>query len=142
MSCFYGCLTQQLDHGSFFMLFMDSCENIVILYFEGLAVSKSIEALIVIGRLSVPDHMPNLGLFWYFFMLVFDHFRQFFLWIFQINVFIYSVPLAIRLRFKPFHTTAYQPLHSFLIIENTQHSCCMPFASSSQSSSHFQLLEM
>lgn len=51
--------------------------------------------------LSVPDHMPNLGLFWYFFMLVFEHFRQFFLWIFQINVFIYSVPLAIRLRNHP-----------------------------------------
>ncbi|XP_062501181.1 phosphatidylinositol glycan anchor biosynthesis class U protein-like [Corticium candelabrum] len=51
--------------------------------------------------LSVPDHMPNLGLFWYFFMLVFDHFREFFLWIFQINVFVYAIPLALRLRDHP-----------------------------------------
>ncbi|XP_076322304.1 phosphatidylinositol glycan anchor biosynthesis class U isoform X2 [Tachypleus tridentatus] len=47
---------------------------------------------------SVPDLTPNVGLFWYFFTEMFDHFRIFFLWTFQINAFIYTLPLSVRLR--------------------------------------------
>ncbi|XP_013787439.1 phosphatidylinositol glycan anchor biosynthesis class U protein-like [Limulus polyphemus] len=47
---------------------------------------------------SVPDLTPNVGLFWYFFTEMFDHFRIFFLWTFQINAFIYMLPLSVRLR--------------------------------------------
>ncbi|XP_072013525.1 phosphatidylinositol glycan anchor biosynthesis class U protein-like [Amphiura filiformis] len=46
---------------------------------------------------SVPNLQPNMGLFWYFFTEMFEHFRLFFVWVFQINVFIYTVPLAIKL---------------------------------------------
>lgn len=51
--------------------------------------------------LKVPDLVPNLGLFWYFFTEMFDHFRTFFTYVFQMNAFIYAIPLTIRLRNDP-----------------------------------------
>lgn len=48
--------------------------------------------------LSVPDLTPNIGLFWYFFAEMFEHFRLFFLCVFQINVFFYTIPLCIKLK--------------------------------------------
>lgn len=51
--------------------------------------------------LQVPDLQPNLGLFWYFFTEIFDHFRLFFTWVFQLNAFIFIIPLAIRLKHNP-----------------------------------------
>jgi len=48
--------------------------------------------------LTVPDQAPNVGLFWYFFTETFEHFRVFFLCIFQINAFIYVLPLTVRFR--------------------------------------------
>ncbi|RWS28471.1 phosphatidylinositol glycan anchor biosynthesis class U protein-like protein [Leptotrombidium deliense] len=52
-------------------------------------------------RLTVPDFTPNIGLFWYFFTEMFDHFRDFFVWTFQINSFLYVIPLALTLRKDP-----------------------------------------
>ncbi|GAM23439.1 hypothetical protein SAMD00019534_066140, partial [Acytostelium subglobosum LB1] len=49
----------------------------------------------------VEDLTPNIGLFWYYFIEVFEHFRNFFLFIFQYHVFIYTIPLAIRLKNHP-----------------------------------------
>lgn len=54
--------------------------------------------LFSICSLSVPDLTPNMGVFWYFFTEMFEHFRTFFICVFQINAFIYTLPLAIRLR--------------------------------------------
>ncbi|KAK7503238.1 hypothetical protein BaRGS_00005503 [Batillaria attramentaria] len=51
--------------------------------------------------LSVPDLTPNVGIFWYFFTEMFEHFRTFFVCVFQINVFIYAIPLAVKLRERP-----------------------------------------
>uniref|UniRef100_UPI00398F19D1 phosphatidylinositol glycan anchor biosynthesis class U protein n=1 Tax=Pristiophorus japonicus TaxID=55135 RepID=UPI00398F19D1 len=51
--------------------------------------------------LSVPDLTPNIGLFWYFFAEMFEHFRLFFVCVFQINVFFYTLPLSVRLRDHP-----------------------------------------
>ncbi|XP_068171315.1 phosphatidylinositol glycan anchor biosynthesis class U protein isoform X1 [Antennarius striatus] len=51
--------------------------------------------------LSVPDLTPNIGLFWYFFAEMFEHFRLFFLCVFQINTFFYTIPLSIKLRDHP-----------------------------------------
>uniref|UniRef100_A0A7N5ZXW4 Phosphatidylinositol glycan anchor biosynthesis, class U n=1 Tax=Anabas testudineus TaxID=64144 RepID=A0A7N5ZXW4_ANATE len=51
--------------------------------------------------LSVPDLTPNIGLFWYFFAEMFEHFRLFFLCVFQINVFFYTIPLSIKLKEHP-----------------------------------------
>lgn len=48
------------------------------------------------------DLQPNIGLFWYFFTEMFDHFRDLFLWTFQINATVlYLVPLALKLRHEP-----------------------------------------
>ncbi|KAK7083243.1 hypothetical protein SK128_001429 [Halocaridina rubra] len=51
--------------------------------------------------LSAPDLTPNIGLFWYFFTEMFEHFKCFFIATFQINAFVYVLPLAIRLRHDP-----------------------------------------
>nr|XP_060628596.1 phosphatidylinositol glycan anchor biosynthesis class U protein [Anolis sagrei ordinatus] len=51
--------------------------------------------------LSVPDLTPNVGLFWYFFAEMFEHFSLFFVCVFQINVFFYTIPLAVKLKEHP-----------------------------------------
>ncbi|XP_064023772.1 phosphatidylinositol glycan anchor biosynthesis class U protein isoform X3 [Pogoniulus pusillus] len=51
--------------------------------------------------LSVPDLTPNIGLFWYFFAEMFEHFSLFFVCVFQINAFFYTIPLAIKLKDHP-----------------------------------------
>jgi len=48
--------------------------------------------------LSVPELTPNMGLFWYFFTEMFEHFRVFFVCTFQINCFVYVYPLAARFK--------------------------------------------
>mmetsp|Transcript_303 Transcript_303/g.810 ORF Transcript_303/g.810 Transcript_303/m.810 type:complete len:266 (-) Transcript_303:311-1108(-) len=50
---------------------------------------------------TVPDLMPNVGLFWYFFMEIFEHFKPFFLFLFQYHIAVYPIPLAMRLRHRP-----------------------------------------
>jgi len=52
--------------------------------------------------LGVPELTPNIGLFWYFFTEMFEHFRLFFVWTFQLNCFVYVLPLTVRLRGQPF----------------------------------------
>lgn len=52
-------------------------------------------------QLAVTDLTPNVGLFWYFFTELFEHFRWFFLCVFHLNVLIYVLPLSIRLRKDP-----------------------------------------
>lgn len=52
--------------------------------------------------LIVPDLRPNVGLYWYFFTEMFEHFKWLFIASFQINVsLLYIVPLAVRLRRDP-----------------------------------------
>ena len=51
--------------------------------------------------LTVSDLAPNVGIFWYFFTEVFDHFRTFFVFVFQMHAFIYVAPMTIRLREHP-----------------------------------------
>ncbi|EDW78127.1 uncharacterized protein Dwil_GK24175 [Drosophila willistoni] len=48
------------------------------------------------------DLQPNIGLFWYFFTEMFEHFRAMFLITFQLNATVlYLVPLSIKLRKEP-----------------------------------------
>jgi len=44
---------------------------------------------------------PNVGLWWYFFIEIFDSFRSFFLVVFQLHLVIYILPLCIRLHRRP-----------------------------------------
>lgn len=53
-------------------------------------------------RFFYRDLQPNIGLFWYFFTEMFDHFRTMFLVTFQMNATVlYLVPLSLKLRKEP-----------------------------------------
>ncbi|KAK7207439.1 GPI transamidase component PIG-U [Myxozyma melibiosi] len=47
------------------------------------------------------DLVPNIGLWWYFFMEIFDFFRPLFTYIFQLYSLIYVLPLTLRLHREP-----------------------------------------
>jgi GPI-anchor transamidase subunit U len=49
------------------------------------------------NSLLLPDLTPNVGLWWYFFIEMFDSFRSFFLVVFQLHLLIYVIPLIQRL---------------------------------------------
>lgn len=52
--------------------------------------------------MNVPDLKPNIGLFWYFFTEMFEHFRLLFISSFQINALVlYALPLTLRFRSEP-----------------------------------------
>ncbi|KAK9899723.1 PIG-U-domain-containing protein [Cystobasidium minutum MCA 4210] len=51
--------------------------------------------------LVVQDLTPNIGLYWYFFIEMFDHFRNFFLLVFQAHLACYALPITLKLRFNP-----------------------------------------
>ncbi|KAI9639400.1 putative cell division cycle protein 91 [Dioszegia hungarica] len=57
--------------------------------------------------LTVSDLTPNVGMWWYFFTEMFDHFRQFFLGVFQLHTAIYVLPVCLRIE---------DPLHATLIL--------------------------
>lgn len=53
-------------------------------------------------RLNHRDLKPNIGLFWYFFTEMFEHFRILFLFSFQMNATVlYLIPLTIKLYKRP-----------------------------------------
>jgi GPI-anchor transamidase subunit U len=52
-------------------------------------------------QLLVPDLTPNIGLWWYFFIEIFDSFRAFFLGVFWLHLASYVGGLTIRLRTQP-----------------------------------------
>ncbi|KAI9206016.1 GPI transamidase subunit PIG-U [Polychytrium aggregatum] len=51
--------------------------------------------------LLVPDLTPNIGLWWYIFIEMFDQFRTFFLAVFQLWVVVFAVPISIRFKNSP-----------------------------------------
>ncbi|BGP57475.1 hypothetical protein JCM8202_002033 [Rhodotorula sphaerocarpa] len=51
--------------------------------------------------LTISDLKPNIGLAWYFFIEMFDHFRAFFLVVFALHPLIYVAPLTIAYRSEP-----------------------------------------
>ena len=52
-------------------------------------------------HLLLPDLTPNVGLWWYFFIEMFDSFREFFLGVFWLHLGGYVGALCIRLRSQP-----------------------------------------
>ena len=52
-------------------------------------------------RLLLPDLTPNIGLWWYFFVEIFDPFRSFYLGVFWLHLASYTFGLTIRLRNRP-----------------------------------------
>ncbi|XP_055343887.1 phosphatidylinositol glycan anchor biosynthesis class U protein-like [Paramacrobiotus metropolitanus] len=71
--------------------------------------------------ISAPDLTPNIGLYWYFFTEMFEQFRSFFIWVFLINICIYSIPVSVKLRHHPMFAlftllpliTAFKPYPSY-----------------------------
>ncbi|KAJ1962716.1 hypothetical protein GGI12_002480 [Dipsacomyces acuminosporus] len=51
--------------------------------------------------LRVADLQPNVGLFWYFFIEIFDEFRPFFFVVFQLTALAFAVPVSWRFRHQP-----------------------------------------
>ncbi|TFK74295.1 PIG-U-domain-containing protein [Pluteus cervinus] len=51
--------------------------------------------------LTLPDLTPNIGLWWYFFTEMFDHFRPFFLMVFSVHLLIYIAPICIKFQYDP-----------------------------------------
>ncbi|WVW84068.1 hypothetical protein I302_106097 [Kwoniella bestiolae CBS 10118] len=51
--------------------------------------------------INVTDLTPNVGMWWYFFTEMFDHFRTFFLGVFQLHNLIYVAPICLRLSDDP-----------------------------------------
>ncbi|KAI5370703.1 putative GPI transamidase subunit PIG-U [Septoria linicola] len=51
--------------------------------------------------LTLPDLTPNAGLWWYFFIEMFDAFREFFLGVFWLHMLSYSIPFCLRFRKQP-----------------------------------------
>ncbi|CAO3630127.1 unnamed protein product [Mucor fragilis] len=47
------------------------------------------------------DLTPNVGMFWYFFIEIFDQFRSFFMVVFQFHTFVFAAPICIKLKNQP-----------------------------------------
>lgn len=73
------------------------------LYISYLLMGRSWEFLLsTYGvHLLLPDLTPNVGLWWYFFIEMFDSFREFFLGVFWLHLGSYVAGLCIRLRKQP-----------------------------------------
>ncbi|GMT28422.1 hypothetical protein PFISCL1PPCAC_19719 [Pristionchus fissidentatus] len=84
-------------------------------------------------NLMVLDLTPNVGIFWYFFTEIFTHFFDFFLILFQLNVVVYILPLALTLRNAPFLNL----LVSFALI-----AVFVPYPSLSDGTVFFSLLPL
>lgn len=59
------------------------------------------------------DLTPNVGLFWYFFIEMFDQFRAFFLVVFQLHAFIFAAPLTIKLMWVWVHSDSWYLLLNY-----------------------------
>lgn len=57
------------------------------------------------ATLTLPDLTPNTGLWWYFFTEMFDHFRPFFLMVFNIHLIIYVVPICIKFQYDALYAS-------------------------------------
>ncbi|KAK2766677.1 hypothetical protein FQN54_005990 [Arachnomyces sp. PD_36] len=76
---------------------------VVLLYLSYLVTGNSWEFISATYgvQLLVPDLTPNIGLWWYFFIEIFDPFREFFLGVFWLHLAGYVGGLTIRIRRQP-----------------------------------------
>lgn len=75
----------------------------VLLLFTSFAMLGSWDFLSAVygTRVLLPDLTPNIGLWWYFFIEMFDSFRSFFIGVFWLHIVAYSPGLTIRLTKQP-----------------------------------------
>lgn len=84
-------------------------------------------------HLLLPDLTPNVGLWWYFFIEMFDSFREFFLGVFWLHLAGYVGALCIRIRTQPLFVVT-SLLGIFAIFK--------PYPSISDTSLYFALLPL
>ncbi|KAL2858868.1 GPI transamidase subunit PIG-U [Aspergillus pseudodeflectus] len=84
-------------------------------------------------QLLVPDLTPNIGLWWYFFIEIFDSFRDFFLGVFWLHLTAYAGSLTVRLRRQPLFVVT-SLLGIFAVFK--------PYPSISDASLYFSLLPL
>jgi phosphatidylinositol glycan class U len=84
-------------------------------------------------QLLLPDLTPNVGLWWYFFIEMFDPFREFFLGVFWLHLSAYVGGLSIRFREQPLFVVTTM-LGIFAIFK--------PYPSISDASLYFALLPL
>lgn len=84
-------------------------------------------------HLLLPDLTPNVGLWWYFFIEMFDSFREFFLGVFWLHLGGYVGALCIRIRTQPLFVVT-SLLGIFAIFK--------PYPSISDTSLYFALLPL
>lgn len=84
-------------------------------------------------QLLLPDLTPNVGLWWYFFIEMFDSFREFFLGVFWLHLGSYVGGLSIRVRRQPLFVIT-SMLGIFAIFK--------PYPSISDTSLYFALLPL
>ncbi|OJJ02402.1 hypothetical protein ASPVEDRAFT_62451 [Aspergillus versicolor CBS 583.65] len=84
-------------------------------------------------QLLVPDLTPNIGLWWYFFIEIFDSFRDFFLGVFWLHLAAYAGSLTVRLRRQPLFVVT-SLLGIFAVFK--------PYPSISDASLYFALLPL
>jgi phosphatidylinositol glycan class U len=84
-------------------------------------------------HLLVPDLTPNVGLWWYFFIEMFDSFREFFIGVFWLHLASYVGGLTARLRRQPLFVIA-SLLGVFAIFK--------PYPSISDASLYFAMLPL
>eukprot|EP00794_Sanderia_malayensis_P018916 gene18916-20820_t len=84
---------------TFFIFLLSSAGLLALSY--GMFTSWNFLDATYLFILRVSDLTPNMGLFWYFFQEMFDHFRLFFLCVLQIHAFIYLLPFTIVFRNRP-----------------------------------------
>ncbi|KAI9785810.1 MAG: hypothetical protein M1835_003240 [Candelina submexicana] len=84
-------------------------------------------------QLLLPDLMPNVGLWWYFFIEMFDSFREFFLGVFWLHLASYVGGLTFRVRKQPLFVIT-SLIGVFAIFQ--------PYPSISDSSLYFSLVPL
>ena len=84
-------------------------------------------------HLLLPDLTPNIGLWWYFFIEMFDSFREFFLGVFWLHLSSYTGGLCFRIRKQPLFVITTM-LGIFAIFK--------PYPSISDTSLYFALLPL
>ncbi|EEH41609.2 hypothetical protein PAAG_03172 [Paracoccidioides lutzii Pb01] len=85
----------------YFFLFVASV--FVLLYMSFIITGNSLEFISATYgvQLLVPDLTPNAGLWWYFFVEIFDPFRRFFLGVFWLHLATYVGAFSVRMRTQP-----------------------------------------
>ncbi|ORX77774.1 PIG-U-domain-containing protein [Anaeromyces robustus] len=86
---------------SLFVFYVVSLLSISYLMLDSFKFLKSFYGVI----LSISDLTPNIGHYWYFFTEIFEHFRIFFLWVFQLHIMIFIVPSILKFKEQPLFLT-------------------------------------